>query len=140
APVAPIVLLAAVYGLRNLRVATRQWQWSPLSLKLLLAAQAAVFICAAAGWVTEPQAGWHHHKAALEEYLADQPGRHLVFVEYAPQHVPQEEWVYNSADLDEAEVVWAHSMSPEENAELVDYYRDRQVWRVAADLPRPLLA
>jgi hypothetical protein len=55
-------------------------------------------------------------------------------------HQSLEEWVYNGADIDHEKVVWAHSMSAEQNAELIEYFSDRKVWRLAADLPRPVIA
>ncbi len=140
APIAPVLLLVAVYGLRNVRAATREWTWSPLAVKLIVAAQVAVFVSSAVAWVTEPAGGWHHYKAAYNAYLEEQPGKHLVLVGYSPMHHPHEEWVYNAADLDGSRVLWAHSMSPTENAELLEYFGDRQVWRLAADLPKPRLA
>ena len=49
----------------------------------------------------------------------------LVFVRYAPQHIFQEEWVWNAADIDGARVVWARDLGPEENAKLLAYYPTR---------------
>ena len=59
--------------------------------------------------------------------LASMPGKLLVFVRYSPQHIFQDEWVYNEADLDGARVVWARDLGPEENRKLRMYYPDRQV-------------
>lgn len=140
APVAPVVLLVAVSGLRNLRVLASRWSWAAATPRLVLYAQAAVFLWAAATWVQEPAGGWHRYRHALAQHLTSQPGKHLVLVEYSPMHEPLEEWVYNEADIDAAQVVWAHSMSASENAELADYFHDRRVWRLAADLPQPRLA
>jgi hypothetical protein len=68
--------------------------------------------------------------AGLRRY----PGRHLAIVHYGPQHdVWYNEWVYNEADIDRAKVVWARDMGPAQNKELIDYFRDRQVWLVEAD-------
>jgi hypothetical protein len=75
----------------------------------------------------------------LSEQLARQPGRHLVLVHYSPQHDNGAQWIYNRANIDAAKVVWARDISPTENRPLLDYFRNRQVWRVEADAAAPTL-
>ena len=55
-------------------------------------------------------------------------GRHLVLVK--PKTDPDNvfQWIYNDADIDASRVVWARDMGPQENAELLSYFRDRTVW------------
>jgi len=79
-------------------------------------------------------------RAALFAKLEQLPGKQLVVVHYAPQHDIFDEWVYNAADIDQAKIVWARDMGPEENARLTDYFRDRQVWTLEADHQPPTLA
>jgi hypothetical protein len=57
----------------------------------------------------------------------------LVIVRYGPGHRIPTEWVYNDADIDDAKVVWARDMSPEENQELLAYFKGRRAWLVDAD-------
>jgi hypothetical protein len=64
-------------------------------------------------------------RIAVNRQLSELPGEVLVFVHYAPQHLFQEEWVWNAADIDGARVVWARDLGPEENEKLRDYYPDR---------------
>ena len=47
------------------------------------------------------------------------------------------EWVYNAADIDRAQVVWAREMSPAKDRELTDYFKDRNVWLVEPDQNPP---
>jgi hypothetical protein len=73
-------------------------------------------------------------RAAVQQQLAGLPGRQLAIVRYEPGHKPVSvEWVYNAADIDSANVVWAREMSPAMNRELIDYFKDRQVWLVEPD-------
>jgi hypothetical protein len=59
----------------------------------------------------------------------------------------QREWVYNRADIDNQQVVWAREMDPAENRRLLNYYGDRQAWLLpvttveesVADVPPKLL-
>jgi len=68
--------------------------------------------------------------------LESTPGRHLVIVQYGPHHNLDSEWVYNSADLENARVIWARDMG-KRNAELTFAYPGRQLWVVHADDPHP---
>jgi len=72
-------------------------------------------------------------RARVLAELKATPGNHLVMVRYGPSHHIPTEWVYNDADIDHAKVVWARDMGPEENKELLAYFKDRQVWVVDAD-------
>jgi hypothetical protein len=60
--------------------------------------------------------------------VKEHPGRHLIIVRYSEEWRPTEEWVYNGADIDGAEVVWAHDLGPQENRRLIAYFHDREVW------------
>ena len=67
------------------------------------------------------------------------PGRILIFVRYWPQHIFQEEWVYNQADIDGARVVWARDLGEPENEKLRRYYPDRKILLLEADARPPKL-
>jgi hypothetical protein len=65
--------------------------------------------------------------------LKREGGHHLIMVRYGPDHDIHREWVYNSADIDGSDVVWARDMTPGENQELFDYYKDRKIWLLQPD-------
>ncbi|MGA2268492.1 MAG: hypothetical protein ABSH44_08495 [Bryobacteraceae bacterium] len=75
----------------------------------------------------------------VNRQLAQIPGKLLVFVRYYPQHIFQDEWVYNAADIDGARVVWARDLGPEEDEKLRRYYPDRAVWLLEPDFRPPRL-
>ena len=82
----------------------------------------------------EPEAA----QAKVQQELEKLPGRHLALVRYAADHDPKSvEWVYNAADIDDARVVWAREMSPAKDRELLDYFRNRNVWLVEPDQAPP---
>jgi len=70
----------------------------------------------------------------LIERLAKEGKRHLVIVHYGGAHYIHAEWVYNHADIDHSDVVWARDMGRERNRELLDYFRDRQAWLLEPDV------
>lgn len=78
-------------------------------------------------------------RVAVNRRLAQAPGRQLVFVRYWPQHIFQDEWVYNAAEIDGARVVWARDLGAAENQKLRRYYPDRTVWLLEPDARPPRL-
>ena len=75
----------------------------------------------------------------VDRQLAAIPGKQLVFVRYWPQHVFQDEWVWNAADIDAARVVFARDLGAGENEKLCHYYSDRKVWLLEPDFRPPRL-
>ena len=76
---------------------------------------------------------------SISQSLEHQPGNHLIFVRYSPNHDPNAEWVYNRADIDHSRIVWAHPLGAQEDASLVRYYSGRRVWLLDADAIPPKL-
>jgi hypothetical protein len=87
-----------------------------------------------------PLAYWERaaepHRDARESIIAWLKARekqHLVIVRYGPGHPPNQEWVYNKADVDGSKIVWARETTPEEDCRLLEYYPNREVWLLKAD-------
>jgi hypothetical protein len=72
-------------------------------------------------------------RAAVITQLEEKPGGHLVLVRYRDDHNVDDEYVYNGANVDQQKVVWARDMDPCGNQELLNYYRNRQVWLLEPD-------
>ena len=72
-------------------------------------------------------------RAQIESYLEHLPGKQLAIVRYEHKREPQNQWVYNSADIDGSRVIWAGEMDRENERELLDYYRDRRAWLIEPD-------
>jgi hypothetical protein len=87
-----------------------------------------------------PLTYWEHgaeahrdSRAAIQEWLSQRSGKQLVIVHYSTHHSPDQEWVYNGADIDHSKVVWAREMDPKSDAQLIGYFKDREVWLLNAD-------
>jgi hypothetical protein len=78
-------------------------------------------------------------RIAINQELAQIPGKLLVFVRYAAQHPFQDEWIYNAADIDGARIVWARDLGEPENTQLRGYYPDRTVMLLDPDFRPPRL-
>ena len=69
------------------------------------------------------------------------PGKQLVFVRYWPQHIFQNEWVYNAADIDGAQRgLGSRPRCADENDKLRLYYPDRTAWLLEPDASPPKLS
>jgi hypothetical protein len=79
-------------------------------------------------------------RVQIVSQLSAMDGRHLVLVRYGVNHeLLNAEWVYNEADIDSSKIVWARDMGAADNDELLQYYRDRQVWLLEPDKRPPML-
>jgi hypothetical protein len=103
-------------------VGLRTWA-GPLHLKL-------------AGWPTWNWLGSEDFgtpRAQVEAAMERLPGKQLVIVRYSTAHNPLDEWVYNAANIDGSQVIWARGMRDAEDLELIQHYKDRKVWLVQPD-------
>lgn len=76
------------------------------------------------------------YRSKFATELAKMPGEHLALVKYTTMQ-DSGEWVYNSADIDHAKVVWARVIPGTNLQPLLDYFRGRQVWLVEPDATPP---
>lgn len=72
-------------------------------------------------------------RAQIENHLEQLPGKQLAIVRYARKREPMEQWIYNSADIDNSKVVWTGEVEPESDRALLNYYHDRTAWLVEPD-------
>jgi len=133
APVLCVFYAVLVQALRHLRLLRFRGRRIGLGVArtavLLLLFQTATAIC---DGLRHPTFGLRSRADVINK-LSHMPGKHLIIVRYGPGHDINSEWVYNGADIDRSKVVWARDMGVEQNAKLLDYYRDRQVWRLTVD-------
>jgi hypothetical protein len=81
----------------------------------------------------QDQAEFPFVRSAMNARLVGEGGLNLILVRYKPSHFVAEEWVYNRADIDRSPVVWAREGGVD-TSKLLDYYRNRKVWFVEADV------
>ena len=78
-------------------------------------------------------------RVAIADTLNHTPGKHLIIVRYEQDHNIHDEWVFNGAEIDNAKVLWARELWPEQNAKLFAYFKDRQIWLVTPDTDNTFL-
>ena len=148
-PATAAIVAIIVEGVRRLRLHRSGVLFSrlaPLTLALVLVLRVAA---ANAGlpytqklnyqsWCCKVQGNYAKYRAI--EYLANQPGRHLVIVK--PKTDPRNlfQWIYNGADIDGSRIVWARDLGPVENERLIEYFRGRQVGTIDPNESSPRAA
>jgi hypothetical protein len=144
-PAACALYLVLVQGMRHL------WHWSsgrrpigPAVVRTIPVLACAMILLRLTAAVVHVQIepAWprgNFERAKVLRQLQQFPGPQLVIVVYGPRHNFFREWVYNSAEIDGAKVLWARDMGNTGNQELLNYFKDRKVWRVNADASPPRL-
>jgi len=142
APATCLLFLFVVQGSRYLRLWQRRSSGVGATLvpmiPVVLAAMIVLRVAAVAAHIPIEQA-WPRgnlERAAIMRNLERTDGKHLIFVTYSSDHDINQEWVYNRANIDASRVVWARDMGESENRKLIEYFRDRRVWRLFPDQPR----
>ena len=142
-PMIPAFFAIIAQGARHAYVLlsrTRIARGLAFALLLPLCVAAASTLKLEAGNLEIPLTYWEHAaeshgpaRAYIESWLSRRPGKQLVIVHYSDFHSPDQEWVYNGADIDSSKVVWAREMDPQSDAQLISYFRDREIWLLDAD-------
>lgn len=129
-----LFVLMSVEGLRRLSAWRSGAEAARVLVYLCVAQFAFSYISIAINRSEIPE-----QRVAINRQLAAMPGKLLVFVRYWPQHIFQNEWVYNEADIDRARVVWARDLGDAEDEKLRRYYPDRTVLLLEPDARPPRL-
>jgi hypothetical protein len=150
APATGLAVLIIVLGMRRLQL----WRWRgrPVGRHLVGALPAACLAMFAIQIVAGPfgangaaPATWRWpetgglNRARILQQLQATPQKHLVLVRYSAGHDPGDEWVYNSANIDGSQAVWARELDRTSNQKLLRYFSGRRVWLVEPDRPSPRL-
>jgi hypothetical protein len=136
-PVAVALLIVAVQALRHLREWTAAGRFLSRALPVLvvggaLASRGMVIVRHEPIEKSQPRNAQRDRVAA--SLMSDQVNQHVVLVRYTGHQSPHEEWVYNGADIDGQDVIWAHDLGESRNAELIRYYKDRKIWLLEPDI------
>ncbi len=129
APAAGLLLLLVMLGVQFLRV--RFGRRVGFGFAVVLIAVAGIQAAMRAQEYFHRQ--FAENRANVAHALSAAGGKNLIFVRYKSNHNLLEEWVYNSADIDGSQVVWARDMGDSGNRELVEYYKNRKSWLLDAD-------
>jgi hypothetical protein len=134
---APITALAFTLMLQAMR-RLRLWHWrgqqtGRFMIWMISMICITSFVVAFAQQMRAHWSAQTPHRVRILAQLKEAEGRHLVIVRYGPRHSPQDEWVYNEADIDGAKVVWAREMDSAQNRKLLEYFKDWHVWLVEVD-------
>jgi len=146
APVTCLFVLVSVVGLETI---ARRWAYLARWIVFLCAGQFLFWYAVHAFFDGSPLAQYEtwdsipHDVPDRRTFVSRQldriPGKLLVFVHYSDHHIFQDEWVYNAADIDHARIVFARDLGREDNAQLLAYYPDRQIWLLDPDDRPPSL-
>jgi hypothetical protein len=136
APAIGLVMVLTMLGLRRLFV--WRYQGRPLGRWLVRAAVILSVIGVARLCISLQQSRATDagpHLTRIVRQLTEAGGRHLILERRNHSNEASYEWVYNEPDIDSSAIVWARAMDAERDRELLEYYKDRQVWYLTMDEP-----
>jgi hypothetical protein len=143
APATGLLYLVLPQCMRHLRF----WKWRGRPVGIALVRAIPMVLCgmivlrvaavAAGAQIEKPWPGGNLDRREILRKLKELPGQQLVLVRYSSTHNVNHEWVYNSANIDGAKVVWARDMGAAQNQELLEYFKKRNVWLVEPDKSPP---
>ena len=133
APATGLLYLVLLQCMRHLRI----WRWrgqntgrAVVRSVPAICAMMLVLRVAAVGLHAPIEPRWPRGnlaRAAIEKRLDSIPGKHLIIVRQGALNIDKE-GVYNAPDIDAAKLIFARDMGERDNAELLNYFRDRQAW------------
>jgi hypothetical protein len=134
---APITSLNYVFVLQSLRL----WEWRdsrrkvgrPVLWLVLSLALVGLFVSAYSRVSPNDPSLWYEQRGRVSRQLKEAEGNHLIIVSYGPEHLANQEWVHNAADIDQAKVVWARPISSAEDCKLAKYFKERHLWLLNLD-------
>ena len=149
APAAPLLYLLAAFGIHALRFAPSArfgrlaWDGRQVVLGLLLGE--SLLCLSLFGYrvserldYLEPQYVSKDRAHVAQEVL-NHPGKQLCLVRYTEFHDGWQEWVFNGADPENERLLWARSLDPDTDREVIAAYPGRTVWLVRPDDAHRLL-
>lgn len=140
APVAPLIMLLLVQGLKGLtELRGGLARLAKLVCSFVLAFTFVSFVDQVVQALSPSELNslksFAQARARVVDRLGNLPGRHLAIVQYPAVQRWYVEWVNNESDIDSSRIVWAHDLGDRRNRELMEYYRDRQVWLIRPGAP-----
>lgn len=130
APAAGAMILIAVQGMRRLRLWRPRGRPVGAALTAGIVGVSLLYLLAPLSVVLTGPGREATPRTKIVRQLQEQSGEHVVLVRYPPGHSSHEEWVYNRANIDQAQVVWARGLDAPSNRRLAAYFSGRRFWRL----------
>ncbi|WP_145230053.1 hypothetical protein [Gimesia algae] len=136
ASVIPLIVFLLIQGIRYWRVARwKDHSQGTVFLLGLIIIYFTIMIPQFTQYLSSPHLPSRYQlglsRSRLIEQLKQMPEKDLIFVKYSADHNPHFDWVYNRADIDNSEIVWALPLGNAENQKLINYFSDRKVWQLS---------
>jgi hypothetical protein len=125
APCAIVYFFILIQGLRHIRAG---WRGGRVIFRGILALHLAATIYWCGSIVSQGALSPAFKRAGLIDAAKREHTEQLIFVRPLEDYYVHNDWVYNDADIDASNIVWARDMGDEANKALMDYYPDREVW------------
>jgi len=134
APAIGFFFALVMVGLRHLT--TLRWRNLPIgsaAAGVLVITQIIVGVTWPIRWIKYDRPIAADLRPAVLKQAAQSKDKQLIFIRYGPDHSPEIELVFNSADIDSSDIIFARDRGLEEDAKLAAYFHGRSTWSLDID-------
>jgi len=126
APITVLFIYMIISGFRSLSF--RRWKYYRTTVNTIIVLILLHPFIGVAAHIKRDKSDFTSIKTNHITKLNANDKKDLIIVHYEPEHKSNNDFVYNEPDIENADVIWARDLGENKNNELIDYFKERNIW------------